>query len=142
MDLDKTFILETVFYFCNISQSLWARNKVKYFLKISMDRAIRSTPYFSSQVLVDLRYETKHFVRFFFEHPLIAANLKRKQKEHLVNKDNLSKAHCETFSCIWSCYTYHLLDNHKLNNSTFLYSPIDFGNVRFHPIFVLCPPCS
>ena len=58
------------------------------------------------------------------------------------NKDNLSKAHSETFPCICSCSTYHLLDNHKLNNSTFLNSSIDFGNVSFHPIFVLCPPCS
>ena len=64
MDLDKTFILETIFYLCIISLSLCARNKVKYFLKISMEKALKSTPW------VELIYDSKHFVRFFVEHPL------------------------------------------------------------------------
>ena len=39
-DLNLTFILETIDYFCKISSSLEARNKVKYSFKISMDRAL------------------------------------------------------------------------------------------------------
>ena len=48
MDLDKTFILGTLFYLCNISLSFCARNKVKYFFNVSMDRAFRSIPWFLS----------------------------------------------------------------------------------------------
>jgi hypothetical protein len=44
MDLNITFILETIYYFRNISYILLARNKVKHFLKISMDRALGKTP--------------------------------------------------------------------------------------------------
>ena len=57
-------------------------------------------------------------------------------------RDNLSKAQSETFPCVCPGPTYHLLDNHKLNNSNFLHSLLDFGNLVFHPIFVLCPPYS
>ena len=67
MDLDQTFILETIFFLCNISLSLCARNKVKYFFRNSMDRAFKRTPWFLPYVL---RYDPKHFVRFFFEHAL------------------------------------------------------------------------
>ena len=65
MDLDQTFILETIFFLCNISLSLCARNKVKYFFQISMARAFKRTPWFLSYVLVGLRYDPKRFVRFF-----------------------------------------------------------------------------
>ena len=71
MDLDQPFILESIFFLYNILLSLCARNEVKYFFKISMDRAFKRTPWFLSYVLVGLRYDPKRFVRFFFEHPLV-----------------------------------------------------------------------
>ena len=41
---DSNFYLKTIYCFCIISSSLEARKKVKYFYKISMERALGNTP--------------------------------------------------------------------------------------------------
>ena len=48
MDKNLNFIFETIYYFCNISSSLLARNKVKYFFKNSMDTALGKYPWYVS----------------------------------------------------------------------------------------------
>ena len=57
MDLNLNYILKTIYYICNISSSLLARNKVKFFFKISMDVAFGKTQRFLSQVLVEPRHD-------------------------------------------------------------------------------------